>query len=168
MKPITLKPTSMLAIRATCFTLLALVFFAQGAILFAAIITLTAGFMWLMWSQSAIILDETGFTVQHFIRRNSYRWLDIDPNRSFVIYTRRALLFIPVYRSVGWYFTKSYSRMHVTRFLSRATGRPEASLDALGNKSKEVAAMMTFYLRQAHSRASSGIPAVSSAPIVAR
>lgn len=103
-----------------------------------------------MFKSSSITLDDKGLVFQCYAYRDSYRWIDIDGNRGFCLVTKRVLLVVNVHQTVGWNFTPEYKRARATRAFARVMIGCDATMDPLGHNARELATLMTEYLRRAH------------------
>jgi hypothetical protein len=100
-----------------------------------------------LWPNAAWLkLDSQGFTVRYWFRDDTYRWTDI---KEFKLLTTRYMGVIPVSRSVGFSFSKSYPRNIVSRFAGAIAQFDRKLNDSYGMKPKELLALLEICRRQA-------------------
>jgi hypothetical protein len=103
-------------------------------------VSLVPGAAWLK-------LDSQGFTVRYWFKDNTYRWTDI---KEFKLITYRYIGFIPVHRSVGFTFSKSYPKRNVVSRMVGAIASFDRNLpDNYGMKAQDLLVLLESCRRQA-------------------
>lgn len=108
--------------------------------------------LWLQFKTSSITLDDQGFTHKSLGRSHTYKWTEINAAEGFCIVTQR-VNFIKTNSFVGWKFDSSYRKAKISRAFSGFVLGTEAMIDPLGHNAKELAILMTVFMRRAHARA---------------